>query len=123
MRKEIFMKRAWFYVSLTSLLELFWIFGFNVAFAWWHWAIIIPIIVLDFIILSKACESLPTGTVYAVFAAAGAVGTSLMDVFIFGESFSAEKGLFISILVIGVIALNLADQKPESKLEPEQGGA
>lgn len=85
------MKRAWFYVSLTSLLELFWIFGFNVASAWWHWAIIIPIIVLDFIILSKACESLPTGTVYAVFAAAGAVGTSLMDVFIFGESFSAGK--------------------------------
>ena len=39
------MKRAWFYVSLTSLLELFWIFGFNVASAWWHWAIIIPIIV------------------------------------------------------------------------------
>lgn len=103
------MNRAWIYVIMNCLFELLWILGFNVANAWWHWAIIVPIIIVDFLVLSKACELLPTGTVYAIFAAAGTVGTSLMDVFIFGEAFSMEKGFFIGLLVIGVIALNLTD--------------
>ncbi|MDK6862520.1 DMT family transporter [Nosocomiicoccus ampullae] len=103
------MNKAWIYVFLTSFFELVWIYGFNVASAWWHWAILVPIIILDFLILSKACESLPTGTVYAVFAAAGTVGTALMDIYLFDEVFTIEKGFFIGLLVIGVIALNLTD--------------
>lgn len=105
------MNSAWFYVILTCIFELCWIFGFNVATAWWHWAIIVSIIVVDFFVLAKACESLPTGTVYAVFAAAGTVGTALMDIFIFGGTFSLAKGFFMGLLVIGVIALKLADNK------------
>lgn len=103
------MNKAWIYVFLTSFFELVWIYGFNVASTWWHWLILLPIIVLDFLILSKACESLPTGTVYAVFAAAGTVGTALMDIYLFDEVFTLEKGFFIVLLVIGVIALNLTD--------------
>ncbi|WP_059105032.1 DMT family transporter [Shouchella shacheensis] len=115
------MSKAWMYVFLTCLFELFWVFGFNVASTWWHWAIIVPIIIVDFIFLSKACESLPTGTVYAIFAAAGTVGTALMDIFIFGGAFSVAKGLFMGLLVIGVIALKLADNKPD--VESEKGVA
>lgn len=103
------MNKAWIYVFLTSFFELVWIYGFNVASTWWHWLILLPIIALDFLILSKACESLPTGTVYAVFAAAGTVGTALMDIYLFDEVFTIEKGFFIGLLVIGVIALNLTD--------------
>ena len=108
-RKGFFMNKAWIYVFLTSFFELVWIYGFNVASTWWHWLILLPIIALDFLILSKACESLPTGTVYAVFAAAGTVGTALMDIYLFDEVFTIEKGFFIGLLVIGVIALNLTD--------------
>lgn len=111
------MNRAWIYVVLTSLFELFWIYGFNVASTWWHWIIIIPLIVIDFIFLSKATETLPTGTVYAIFAAAGTVGTALMDIFIFGGAFSVSKGFFISVIVIGVISLNIADSKVEQAAE------
>ncbi|MEH7388636.1 SMR family transporter [Bacillus sp. JJ1521] len=111
------------YVILTCVFELLWIFGFNVANTWWHWTLIIPVIIVDFIVLSKACELLPTGTVYAIFAAAGTVGTSLMDVFIFGERFIMEKGFFIGLLVIGVIALNLADNKSSSNVESKEGVA
>ena len=106
---DFFMNKAWIYVFLTSFFELVWIYGFNVASTWWHWLILLPIIVLDFLILTKACESLPTGTVYAVFAAAGTVGTALMDIYLFDEVFTIEKGFFIGLLVIGVIALNLTD--------------
>lgn len=100
------MNKSWIFVGLTSLAELIWIYGFNVASTWWHWAIIIPIIVIDFWFLAKACEGLPTGTVYAIFAAAGTVGTALMDVYLFNETLTGEKIMFISVIVLGVILLN-----------------
>ncbi|MDQ0216367.1 paired small multidrug resistance pump [Oikeobacillus pervagus] len=106
--------KAWFFVFLTCFFELVWIYGFNIANSWWHWVIIITIIFTDFHFLPRACETLPTGTVYAVFAGVGTVGTVLMDVFLFGGSFSAGKALFIAILVIGVIGLNIADNKDEN---------
>lgn len=113
------MKKSWLYVFLTCSFELLWIYGFNVANNFWHWAIILVIIVIDFIVLSKATENLPTGTVYAIFAAAGTVGTAMMDIYLFGEVLSNEKLLFIGVILIGVISLNLADNKQKTKEEVE----
>src|SRR5690606_26645912 len=107
--------KSWIYVALTSFFELVWIFGFNIASEWWHWVPIIVFIVFDFHFLAKACENLPTGTVYAIFAAIGKVGTALMDVFLFGEMLGVGKLFFIAILVIGVIGLKLADDADEKK--------
>ncbi|HEX6594671.1 MAG TPA: SMR family transporter [Bacillota bacterium] len=107
------MNKAWLYVALTSFFELVWIYGFNVASAWWHWMFIVFFIFVDFHFLTKAAERLPTGTVYAIFAAIGTVGTALMDVLFFGETLSTGKIFFITILVIGVISLKLADDKVE----------
>lgn len=109
------MNKSWIYVALTSFFELVWIFGFNIASEWWHWVPIIVFIVFDFHFLAKACENLPTGTVYAIFAAIGTVGTALMDVFLFGETLGVGKIFFIAILVIGVIGLKLADDAEEKK--------
>mgnify|MGYP000376962119 CR=1 FL=1 len=103
------MNKAWIYVVLTSLFELIWIYGFNTASEWWHWMLIISAILLDLHFLSKACEGLPTGTVYAIFAAAGTVGTALMDVYLFGGSLSIGKIAFMTLLVVGVIGLKLFD--------------
>lgn len=110
------MKKEWMYVVLTSLFELLWVFGFNVASSWWHWIIIVTIIAIDFHFLSKACENLPTGTVYAIFAGAGAIGTTLMDIFIFEGEFNVIKGLFMIILLLGVIGLKLADNSSKEQV-------
>lgn len=109
------MNRAWLYVAMTSFFELVWIYGFNVASAWWHWIFIVFFIVIDFYFLTKACELLPTGTVYAIFAAVGTIGTALMDTFFFGQPLTASKILFICILVLGVIGLKVADTVEEKK--------
>jgi len=109
------LSRAWIYVALTSFFELVWIYGFNVAAVWWHWIFVLVFIMIDFHFLTKACELLPTGTVYAVFAAIGTLGTALMDVFIFQETLTIAKIVFISILVIGVIGLKMADSVAEKK--------
>lgn len=107
--------KGWLYVILTSFFELLWIYLFNVASTWWHWIFIVFFIVVDFHFLTKACQWIPTGTVYAIFAAVGTLGTALMDIFLFGETLSASKVLFIVILVIGVIGLNMAESIEEQK--------
>lgn len=109
------MNKAWFYVLLTCLFELMWVYGFTIASAWWHWVIIIAIILMDFLILPKACATLPTGTVYAVFSGVGTIGAVLMDIFLFGGHFSAGKLFFVALIVAGVIGLNLADNHDTEK--------
>ncbi|MBJ8204950.1 QacE family quaternary ammonium compound efflux SMR transporter [Bacillus cereus] len=109
-------KRSWHYVILTCMFEFIWVFGFNTAQSWWHWALIISVIILDFHFLSKACESIPTGTVYAIFAGSGTVGTTVMDAFLLGGNFNAGKFFFVVVIAIGVIGLKLADNKEEEKV-------
>lgn len=113
------MNKAWIYVALTSFFELVWIYSFNTASTWWHWAITIIFIFLDLHFLTKACEKLPTGTVYAIFAAAGTVGTALMDVYIFHDVLTIGKIGFMGLILIGVIGLKLADDLPEKNQAPE----
>jgi paired small multidrug resistance pump len=105
------MNRDWIYVILTCLFELIWVYGFNKAHNWWQWAIVISIIFMDFHILPKACKTIPTGTVYAIFSGAGTVGTVLMDIFLFGRAFSTGELLFVVLIIFGVIGLNLADNQ------------
>lgn len=107
--------KYWIYVALTSIFELIWIYGFNVASAWWHWIFIIIFIMFDLHFLAKAVEGLPGGTVYAIFAGVGTIGTFLMDVYLFGEHINAVNILFIVLIVTGVIGLKLADDIAKKK--------
>lgn len=103
------MSRSWQYVMLSCLLEISWVFGFNIAVSGWHWIVVLALIGVDFYFLTKACENLPTGTVYAIFSAVGTAGAVLLDTWYFHVPFSMWKGIFIALLVIGVISLKLAD--------------
>lgn len=111
------MNKSWIYVLLTCAGELLWVYGFNMASVWWHWALVILIILLDFYFLAKACEGMPTGTVYAIFAGAGTAGTALMDIYLFGGSFQLAKVLFIFLIAAGVIGLKMADQNEKARKE------
>lgn len=113
------MNKSWIYVALTSIFELIWIYNFNVASTWWQWGITIIFIFLDLHFLAKACEGLPTGTVYAIFAAAGTVGTALMDIYIFNDPLTFGKIFFMGLILIGVVGLKLADDLPEKSKEKE----
>jgi paired small multidrug resistance pump len=115
-RKKI--SRGWTYVVLTCIFELLWIYGFNAAESWPHFILIALIIVADFYFLEKACETIQTGTVYAIFSAVGTVCTALMDTLIFNVEFTIAKGFFIALLIAGVISLKLAENE-ETQSEKE----
>ncbi len=115
-RKKI--SKGWTYVVLTCIFELLWIYGFNAAESWPHFILIALIIVADFYFLEKACETIQTGTVYAIFSAVGTVCTALMDTLIFNVEFTIAKGFFIALLIAGVISLKLAENE-ETPAEKE----
>lgn len=115
-RKKI--SKGWTYVVLTCIFELLWIYGFNAAESWPHFILIALIIVADFYFLEKACETIQTGTVYAIFSAVGTVCTALMDTLIFNVEFTVAKGFFIALLIAGVISLKLAENE-ETPAEKE----
>lgn len=104
----------WIFVVLTCVFELLWVYGFNTASTGWHWGLVAGVIGLDFYFLTKACQSLPTGTVYAVFAAAGSAGTVVIDRFLFDETLSAGQLICIALLICGVVILKLSDGKEPS---------
>lgn len=116
------MNKAWFFVALTCVFELFWVYGFNKADTWWEWGLVISIILMDFHILPKACSTLPTGTVYAIFSGVGTIGTVLMDVILFGGKLNTGMILFIVLILIGVIGLNITDNN-KNKNEVTKGAA
>ncbi|RYG72534.1 QacE family quaternary ammonium compound efflux SMR transporter [Lentibacillus lipolyticus] len=109
------MGKPWVYVVLLCVLELVWVYCLTIASSWWHWAITFVVMWVDMECLRKACEGLPTGTVYAIFASAGTAGIALMDVFLFNATLSFSKVFFILLLVAGVVSLQLADKKAEKQ--------
>jgi len=111
------MSQKWLYLILTCLFELIWVTGFNLATTWYHWLVVSLVIVVDFHFLFKACQYLPTGTVYAIFSAAGTIGTAIIDTFLFNAIFTNAKIFFMLILIIGVINLKLADNNVKEGVE------
>ncbi len=57
------------------------------------------------ILLIKATQSLPIGTAYAVWTGIGAVGTTLVGIFVFNEPANFLRLLFITMLIGSVVGL------------------
>lgn len=50
---------------------------------------------------------IPTGTVYAVWAGIGAVGTVLLGIFVFHEPVTFWRMFFLSLLIFSIVGLQL----------------
>lgn len=101
--------KEWGFVILTCFFELCWILGFSVAKEYWHWIIIITLIIVDFTFLTNACKTIPTGTVYAIFSGVGAVGATIIDMVLFGKEIKMMQLFFVALIIIGVVQLKRTD--------------
>lgn len=107
------MNRSWIYVYLSGITEILWAIGLKYSDAWWEWVLTFTLIIMAFVLTIKASEALPVATVYVVFTGIGAVGTNLVDIFVFREPVSVMKIVFIVLLIAGIIGLKLVTDKPE----------
>jgi quaternary ammonium compound-resistance protein SugE len=62
----------------------------------------------SFYFLSRALDSLPVGTAYAIWTGIGAVGTALLGMILFGEPRSALRLLCMALIVAGMVGLRFA---------------
>lgn len=108
---------AWMYVLFAAIVEVFWVIGLKFSDSLLDWLGTIIAIIFSFYFIIKACEKLPSGTVYAVFTGSGAAAIALIDFTIFGEAFSISKALFIGLIIIGVIGIKLTTaEEPEKQV-------
>lgn len=79
---------------------------------------VIPIILtlvchgICFVALAVALKSLPISMVYAIWAGVGTAIMAFIGLMMFNEPLPLQKVLATSLIILGVVMLNFADQKP-----------
>ena len=80
-------------------------------------------IIFSFYFIIKACDLLPSGTVYAVFTGCGAAAIAMIDFTLLGEEFSVGKGVFIGLIIIGVVGIQLTTPSKDSQKVARKEGS
>lgn len=100
----------WFVLFLAGLFEV----GFTTAMRYTAGftkplptVIFFGFAITSFYLLTKASESIPLGTSYAVWTGIGAAGTVLIGIIWFGEPATALRLLFLATLIGSIIGLKL----------------
>lgn len=104
---------AWLYVLLAAIVEIFWVIGLRYSETALEWTGTVFAIIISFYAIIKACETLPSGTVYAVFTGSGAAAIVLIDFLLFNAAFSVTKVMFIAIIIVGVIGIKMTTVESE----------
>jgi len=58
-------------------------------------------------LLGIAARDLPIGTAYGVWVGIGALGAAILGIFLFGESLSPLRALFLALLALSIAGLKL----------------
>ena len=106
---------GWIYVFFAAFVEIFWVLGLKYSTNALMWTGTVITIIFSFYFIIKACDLLPSGTVYAVFTGLGAAAIAIVDFTLLGEEFSIGKGIFIGLIIIGVVGLQLTTPSEKSE--------
>ncbi|MFF2157788.1 DMT family transporter [Paenibacillus chitinolyticus] len=104
--------RAWAYVSLGGLLEIVWASGFKYEAV--PGIVVLIALLTSFELIIKATKVLPVGTVYAVFAGVGTLGTTIVEIVMSGGGVSMVRIVFILLLLACIIGLKLSGKGSEA---------
>jgi small multidrug resistance pump len=66
---------------------------------------------LSFYLLSLVLKSVPVGTAYAIWSAAGTALIATIGILFLNESATLPRLLGIALVIVGVVILNLADAR------------
>lgn len=117
---------GWTYVLFAAIIEVVWVLGLKYSDNFWMWSGTIIALILSFYFIIKACEVLPSGSVYATFTGLGAAAIAIIDFAFLGETFTIAKGLFILLIIIGVVGIQLTTgekDKSQDSVSLKEGDA
>lgn len=101
----------WIYLILAGILEIFWATCLKLSngFTIIKFSILtVTGMIFSFLFLAQATKILPLGTSYAIWTGIGALGSVIVGIILFKESFTFTKILFVSLLLIGIIGLKIS---------------
>lgn len=99
---------AWVYLLIAGILEVVWSSCLKLSHGFTELPYTIATLigmVFSFLFLAQATKVLPLGTSYAIWTGIGALGAVVVGVFLFQESMTIWRFLFISLLLVGIIGL------------------
>ena len=104
--------KAWVYVIIGGLLEVIWASGFKYEAI--PSLVVIISLLTSFDLIIKAAKVLPIGTVYAVFAGMGTIGTTIVEIIFSGGIVSPLRIAFILLLLACIVGLKLTAKGSEN---------
>jgi quaternary ammonium compound-resistance protein SugE len=104
---------AWLFLILGGLFEVGFTtclkFSNNFTKLWWSIGFFICI-TLSFLFLTKAVQTLPMGTAYAVWTGIGAAGSVIVGILIFKEPSDFWRLFFLFLLIGSILGLKMASK-------------
>jgi len=103
---------AYAWLILGGFLEPTWVLAMKKSknFKDLKWTIITGILVLASpYCLSRAMETIPVGTAYAVWTGIGAICTTTLGVLLYKESVERRRLFFIFMIIVGAVGLALVE--------------
>ena len=104
------MSSAWITLFFAGLLEICWAVGlkYTAGFTRLYPSLFtLATLAGSMYLLSRAANTLPIGTAYAVWVGIGAVGAGILGITLFGEPVTWPRVTFLALLVISIIGLKL----------------
>ncbi len=101
---------AWILLIIAGLFEVVWAIGLKYTEGFtrlWPSVWTVAAMIVSFVLLAYAMQTLPVGTAYAVWVGIGAVGTAIVGMYLFGESREFARIASLVLIVAGVIGLKL----------------
>ena len=98
---------GWMYVFWAAIIEVVWVLGLKYSDSFLTWSVTVIALILSFYFIIKACDVLPSGSVYATFTGSGAAAIAIIDFAFLGEPFTLATGLFITLIIVGVVGIQL----------------
>ena len=103
---------SWIYLITAGLLEIGWPVGLKMSQEA-ETRVMGILLAIGFMAASGFClwmaqKQIPIGTAYAVWTGIGAAGTFLVGVVFYGDPASLARYFGVSLIVAGVVVLNLA---------------
>ena len=111
------MNKLWAYILIGGVFETMWAttMDFSKSFTDPFWTLVtIVILPISVIFLDKAMKGgIPTGPGYSVWVGIGAIGAVIVSI-LMGEAPNLVGFLFLSLIIAGVIGMNLLSKDDEA---------
>jgi quaternary ammonium compound-resistance protein SugE len=100
----------WVSLILASVFEVTWAVAMKMSNGFSKWvpsAVTIVGYIASAVFLSMALKKIPLGTAYAMWTGVGIVGTTVLGVWLFGETMNAPQVVCIVMIAAGIAGLKL----------------